>query len=83
MATILIAFLTSNLKRFNMKEKINESIVWLKSACLNISLRLKVWTVQILDRAAHRFNHRLTLAARNGLIFASGVVLTVIIYALL
>ena len=83
MATILIAFLINNLKRYKMKEKINVSIEWMKSACLNISLRLKVWTVQALDRAAHRFNHRLTLAARNGLIFASGIVLTVIIYTLL
>ena len=83
MATVLIAFLINNLKRYRMKEKINGTKDLMKSECLNILSRLKMWTAQTLDKAIDRFGHRLTLATRYVLIFGSGIVIASIIHALI
>ncbi len=66
-----------------MNKKIEEKISLMKSGCLKIWIGLKIQVTLVLDRAVQRFNHRLTLAARNVLIFASGVVLTVVVYSLI
>jgi hypothetical protein len=65
-----------------MKKKTREYLSGSMSACLSTFQRFKVWVSPILDRAIYRFNHRLTLAARNVLIFSSGIVLTIVIYKL-
>jgi hypothetical protein len=66
-----------------MKKKTREYLSGSMSACLSTFQRFKVWISPILDRAIYRFNHRLTLAVRNVLIFSSGIVLTVVVYELI